>query len=153
MLGSQRLRWLCLGYVLICLVAWRLSHTHYIRFVGPKFHVWIHPGAADIVLEWRSIETPANEWRCTFKPDRRQTRTHVVWRACWITYSYNGVQSGDGARIPFWMMLTPGCLLFAVNEYKRRARLRTDDCRVCGYSREGNVSGICPECGEALPSA
>lgn len=153
MIGSQKLRWLCLGYMLICMVFWRLSHTHYVRFGYPKFHVWFRPGAADIGLEWRRIVMPIDGWRCTFTPIGRETGSYVFWRACWIVYSFNGVRSGYGVRIPFWMMLAPGCLLFAFNEYMRRARLRSGDCRVCGYSREGNVSGICPECGKALPNA
>ena len=32
----------------------------------------------------------------------------------------------------------------------RRARRTSGRCRVCGYNLEGNVSGVCPECGRPI---
>jgi hypothetical protein len=32
----------------------------------------------------------------------------------------------------------------------RRTRLPVNACRNCGYDLTGNVTGVCPECGQAL---
>jgi hypothetical protein len=34
---------------------------------------------------------------------------------------------------------------------RRSRRRRRGRCLVCGYDLRGNVSGVCPECGEAVP--
>lgn len=59
-------------------------------------------------------------------------------------------------RVPLWVGALPalGVWLFLSFMRNRAAsRLRKGLCAICGYSLQGNVSGICPECGEqyALP--
>ena len=55
--------------------------------------------------------------------------------------------------IPAWsLVLLFGCyptLAFTCGPLRRHRRRRNGLCIRCGYNLEGNVSGVCPECGEA----
>ncbi len=68
---------------------------------------------------------------------------------------------GTGAHLvwhhPFAMVAAPGslwlmCLITSVTSPDRRARLVANQgrCGACAYDLTGNVSGACPECGEAM---
>jgi hypothetical protein len=56
--------------------------------------------------------------------------------------------------IPFWAV---ALLAFTVSVWtwlayrRRRDRDRPGHCNACGYDLKGNVSGVCPECGAAIP--
>lgn len=59
--------------------------------------------------------------------------------------------------VPLWMLmllLMPlPTVKIAMELRQRRQRLRQlrGQCLACGYSLTGNVSGVCPECGTAIP--
>ena len=53
------------------------------------------------------------------------------------------------AYIPFWMLLALVGLPTAILWYRDR-RWPKGRCQSCGYDLTGNVSGICPECGEPI---
>jgi hypothetical protein len=48
--------------------------------------------------------------------------------------------------IPFLISATPTGYLFWLG----RRRIPPGHCRKCGYNLTGNVSGVCPECGERI---
>ncbi len=56
--------------------------------------------------------------------------------------------------LPHWfcaiVLTAPGVLWLRSWRRRRLLRLR-GHCRSCGYNLTGNVSGICPECGTAIP--
>lgn len=53
--------------------------------------------------------------------------------------------------VPFWLIavgfLSVPLLGFSLRMVFRFRRRRRNQCIACGYSLEGNVSGVCPECG------
>ena len=55
----------------------------------------------------------------------------------------------DAVLIPLWMPASLTALAF-VALMRRRRRGGHDECPVCLYDLTGNVSGICPECGEVI---
>jgi hypothetical protein len=62
------------------------------------------------------------------------------------------------AAIPLWfpgfvLVLLGGARYWVVawSSYRRRRRRRRGVCVTCGYDLTGNVSGVCPECGTAVP--
>lgn len=54
--------------------------------------------------------------------------------------------------IPLWI---PSVLLGALTLvlWRRTRRFPPGQCRRCGYNLTGNVSGVCPECGQRVDSA
>ncbi len=74
----------------------------------------------------------------------------------------DGGRTGQGVfvelsyvRMPFWIPVV--VLLFhpvrslMTGPWRQRRRRRRNQCLTCGYSLTGNTSGICPECGTAIP--
>ena len=58
------------------------------------------------------------------------------------------------ASVPAWFLAVLFGLLPAARAWRwtrRRGRRADGTCRRCGYDLTGNVSGVCPECGEAVP--
>ena len=51
--------------------------------------------------------------------------------------------------IPLWMPLLV-ILIPTIILYWRNRPFPPGHCRVCGYNLTGNVSGVCPECGEKI---
>lgn len=73
-----------------------------------------------------------------------------------------GFRSGANGRwkwksliIPLWMIVSllfiQPALAFIRGPLRRVIRRRRNQCLVCGYSRIGNETGICPECGHTVP--
>ncbi len=60
-------------------------------------------------------------------------------------YRYPGL---SGAVVPIWMLLLPAALVTAW--LCRTDRRPKTGCAKCGYNQTGNVSGVCPECGETI---
>jgi len=74
------------------------------------------------------------------------TAAAVVLAACFPTRAYLGKIAVDLVicAVPI------GCwLVFDRAEFIRRRRRRGGQCLHCGYDLHGNVSGVCPECGQA----
>lgn len=66
----------------------------------------------------------------------------------WLPGIYQG--SGDYIfLVPLWMTAVLGFLFYLY--YRRRtSRLRVGRCLKCDYDLTGNISGICPECGNTI---
>ena len=57
--------------------------------------------------------------------------------------------------VPYWGVFTLffiGFLVTFVRAYRRLRQLGLNICRYCGYNLTGNVSGVCPECGNKIPA-
>ena len=54
-------------------------------------------------------------------------------------------------RLPVWLVLVIAAIPTVLCCYLRRKLRRRVGCCQCGYNLLGNVSGICPECGESVP--
>jgi hypothetical protein len=68
---------------------------------------------------------------------------------------YYTVSWARGVRVPLWAVCTliaTACALLAYLERRARQRHRSASgcCIRCGYNLTGNVSGVCPECGERI---
>ena len=63
---------------------------------------------------------------------------HVLLRSFWTWY----------IRVPFWLILILVGIPTAYM-WRRERRVLKGHCQTCGYNLTGNVSGRCPECGEA----
>jgi len=66
---------------------------------------------------------------------------HVAWRP-FIT---NGV-----LVMPLWICLVITAVPTGFLWWRDRRRIPPGHCQRCGYNLTGNVSGVCPECGEVV---
>jgi hypothetical protein len=58
--------------------------------------------------------------------------------------------------LPDWLLVTTFAVLpiyWLVTTLIGWRRSRRKRCRACGYSLQGNTSGVCPECGTPVPKA
>jgi hypothetical protein len=80
-------------------------------------------------------------WSC-FRVER-----FPFWTTYWQGSEWGGVILW---MIPLWIPF----LIFAVPTgllcWRDRHRIPPGHCRKCGYNLTGNVSGICPECGQEI---
>ena len=69
-------------------------------------------------------------------------------------YHYNTGRHVVGLEIPLWFLLALFSAYplanFVRGPLRRHRRRRKGLCLKCGYNLTGNVSGVCPECGEAI---
>ena len=68
------------------------------------------------------------------------------WESRWRTDVDN---SWHMARVPLWLVLILVLMPTLLVWYRDR-RIPFGHCRKCGYDLTGNVSGVCPECGESI---
>jgi hypothetical protein len=54
------------------------------------------------------------------------------------------------AAVPLWHPLRLAAVPTAVLWWRDRRRIPPGHCLKCGYNLTGNVSGVCPECGEGI---
>ena len=52
--------------------------------------------------------------------------------------------------VPYWSVLAVPLVIWLA-AWGTRRRFGAGRCATCGYDLTGNVSGICPECGTAVP--
>ena len=64
---------------------------------------------------------------------------------CEIVVPYRTIALASGVLPSVWLML-----LWVRRHRRRRYRARHGLCIHCGYDLQGNVSGVCPECGKSL---
>ena len=51
--------------------------------------------------------------------------------------------------LSMWLFILPAALL-AIFFWRQDSRIPQGHCQTCGYDLTGNVSGVCPECGERV---
>lgn len=89
-------------------------------------------------VEW---EAPPGGW-LGFRTWARETMTSFSWdaRRVWA--------------VPAWAIVAALALVPAATlavRWSARRRRRAGRCGACGYDLTANVSGVCPECGAAIP--
>ena len=110
--------------------------------------------------------------RTKLRPDQFNLLRHTPWqRLGFHRYAGGDSKLGRGGRLsertsywgfrlPYWLVvpatgIPPVLYLRTLGRLRRRRRARRGLCPGCGYDLTGNVSGVCPECGEtvAAPAA
>jgi hypothetical protein len=83
-------------------------------------------------------------WNQGLSPERGWWTIRFREPPRWLPVVYSG-----GAVLPLWI---PFLLVAIPTTYLwwRDRRIPPGHCQKCGYNLTGNVSGICPECGERI---
>lgn len=131
-------RTLAVAGLMLLLSAWSLSLGWKISYSFGNTRVLLHGGA----LCWMP--------RLVFPPSTRDDSGLAICRSevrqyWWPQYWHTG-----SFVIPFWCFIPLLAIGFVTN-YRRNARWSV--CANCDYLLIGNVSGVCPECGTAIPSS
>lgn len=94
---------------------------------------------------WSNTAVNRNSFNCAIgnfgiRRDVAFSRHEIVWRA----------------MVPTWMLIAafgayPAICSWRIAIARRRMRRNPNGCTTCGYDLTGNVSGVCPECGTAIP--
>ncbi len=87
--------------------------------------------------------------RATSAPHGWVHRQSVTPRVCWLPGTTHG-RMGAGFALPLWIPLVLIALPTSVLWWRDRRGVLPGYCQKCGYNLTGNISGRCPECGEAI---
>lgn len=135
----------CLVLLLLTAALWAVSHTTWGRAsLQPRYvtafahggdEIWLYAGISD---ERISLEVRAARPFVQKGPMRYSV-------ALWTR----------SIRAPLWLVcpvIAATCALLAYldRRSRRRHRISSGCCIRCGYNLTGNVSGVCPECGERI---
>ncbi|MDM8005533.1 MAG: hypothetical protein QUV05_05205 [Phycisphaerae bacterium] len=74
---------------------------------------------------------------------RYQSPPHLRWTP-YVRVTSDVVDAYVPLWIPFLLVAVPTACLW----WRDRRRIPLGHCQKCGYNLTGNVSGVCPECGE-----
>lgn len=130
----------------------------------------IHPsGGAGVFFLSASLGTPLDViWCHPFITQTVPPILNIDWDGCGLSRRAGifPVQTRGGpsvpasftfARLPLWpaaaLTLLPGLWFLIRRAHRRRHREFRGYCLACGYNLSGNLSGVCPECGEPAPWA
>jgi len=74
------------------------------------------------------------------------------WSRLPSRWEFEKFDHGYSGAVPLWLPLAVViAITFAFARFLR-SRPMSNCCRDCGYDLTGNVSGVCPECGTAIPA-
>ena len=134
--------------LLVTLVLWAASYLS-IYYRGPRFLVTAYAGH----FQYLSTDLP---WAERPDPDSYamgwSVRGYDGFGTLWWPW-YTSAARYWTIHLPLWIPASIFALLFplaSVPLYRLWHRRRNGLCLRCGYNLEGNVSGVCPECGEAI---
>jgi hypothetical protein len=110
-------------------------------WIGAEHGVWVMAGA----ISGGTVEHQGDDMHAlpvTLAPSR-----HL--RAKWLP-SIRTRPGRWGVLVPFWMPFLLVAIPTAYLWHLDRRRFPRGHCQRCGYDLTGNVSGVCPECGEKV---
>lgn len=169
---SFLLRWLTWMLPLVLLVSWLLSYkcSQDVTFALGRGAVEMSCWRGRILLQVSHDPEAMLGWGSQFSATSSSNilapmdyAEDCTWHRSGFGLDYTTDSSNyvsPSRLVSFWRIVVP-CwfVLFAflvvsawsVVRWKRRRRKRlAGGCRRCGYNLTGNVSGVCPECGEKI---
>ena len=98
-----------------------------------------------VIIVWPSMSPPRGQWEIDVEPTD-------PWNKWELTPTLlPGWESIFGHRLlllPLWPFVLLSALVAGWLWRRDRPRPGPGHCQRCGYNLRGNVSGVCPECGE-----
>jgi hypothetical protein len=116
-----------------------------------EWRAWV-PGVSLYSIDPLMVSKPQRAVeRRSFGPQPPDVPTNPV-----ATVKVVGSQGGRSLILSCWLLtiifaITPSAWL--LDRRRRRRRYTNRPCLACGYDLTGNVSGVCPECGDPIPSS
>jgi hypothetical protein len=148
------LKWAGLMLSLFVVIAWAVSLFYYVRYSRPgpgvplprgRYVGWYFGVSQGVVGFQNRVPFPEQSLGWHISTNRFST----IWLP---TVVLNHGQGADVFTLPFWipflLVAIPTAYLFRRDG---RRRIPPGHCQKCGYNLTGNISGVCPECGEPIP--
>jgi hypothetical protein len=150
------LKWAGLGLCLVILAAWgvslrwttshQASSRHYVanvRLANGRFSCRV------MTFDW-----PHGWPDCQLGVEVASATGGPLWGSRfggkeWNPTHMHGLSRSRTAVVPVWIVLGLVAIPTAILWYRDR-RPPKGCCQGCGYNLRGNVSGVCPECGEPI---
>jgi hypothetical protein len=118
------------------------------------YNVQLRLGPTKIPLWWRTIGgnyTSAPSFAEGFEGEK----SDPWWKRLGFQFSFRHfTQSDFQVTAPDWFVVLLTLILPVIwlrTGIRHRHRRRSGLCPVCSYNLTGNISGVCPECGRAVP--
>jgi hypothetical protein len=133
------LKWAGLVQSLLIMAAWAASGLAGVQVTWMSSIWWLCLYNGALLVEWESLPSP-HIWSIMYR------EPYLLW-APWLV-RVNGNERIIGVFLPLWipflLVAVPTAWLWWID----RHRIPPGHCQKCGYDLTGNVSSICPECGE-----
>jgi hypothetical protein len=137
------IRWSGLVVCAVMISAWIASHYWYagVDFRG-LYYVESDEGRIDIGA-FRHYERVKRDYETSIVVERisdtrfirKVSEHHKMRRIAWV---------------PFWFLVMASGASSVYLFRRARRRITPGHCRTCGYDLTGNLSGVCPECGDVI---
>jgi hypothetical protein len=143
---ASRPKWFLLTGSSLCgllFVLWTSSFCATMTFQWSHYDLAIHGGVLDFC--WGGGLTYSQS-----RTDISLVSPKAIHAVTWLL----GVYRIDGSEmvLPLWIPLVAALLPFALLLWRTRRHEPVGRCPKCDYDLAGNTSGICPECGTAVPA-
>ena len=134
----------CMMVVVACLASIQRTFIYRTRYTA----VWLDRGFLQICTQTVGRDPADEEWRSCWIVSRR----HLPGR--WWSLRHRIGRDPQQKLVhlwtaPLWIPLLIAVVLTTYLWYRDR-RAPPGHCQHCGYDLTGNVSGVCPECGEKI---
>ena len=141
------LKWACTTLWLLIAIAWPASAWGYVSLVWGHCAFLSAGGTLGVELYLQRqfpFDVDSGRWR-----EEHEDSHKLFMRWSFFSFFRNDQPAGVVINVPHWFVLLILAVPMAYLWWRDR-RPPPGHCRACGYDLTGNVSGICPECGEKV---
>lgn len=147
--NGRIIKWAGAALTLAVLAVWVVSSFVVVEHRSAKVWTKIGRGMVTIAV-WRTTSPLGPGWSAGLLPGPGVRPRRLLPYSHQLFHPRTLMVDADAVSIPLWMPLAliglPTVLLF----WRDRGRIPPGHCQKCGYDLTGNVSGVCPECGERI---
>ena len=155
------------GVVAILWLAWLVSAVTPLGYYTDKWDLWLQGGQVFATyhgINWNAVQVQVRDLY-NWELDRRRSAGFwsSVWHRSlpnahaqlgfvlpgWQQISLNPSVTAHTLALPIWILLLPTALVTFLL-WRNSRPVPFGHCPQCRYNLTGNVSGVCPECGEKV---
>ncbi|MHC4066865.1 MAG: hypothetical protein ACYSUI_20505 [Planctomycetota bacterium] len=151
------LKWAGLGVCVVIVAAWGVSIRCHLAYAGCKHVVALLQGQVRYAYHPDGVAghgwyVNTGTWeilkRATVEGNIGKVELLQAWLGLHLPYT-SRERSESIYKCPFGLLLVVAAIPTAIL-WRRDRRPPKGCCQGCGYNLRGNVSGVCPECGESV---
>lgn len=157
--AATRMTYLAAAFLAFWALSFFIGASRFVPQPGWSWEVSVFGGSVDMTRQWWTAPTIQHMRLRGILAKLGGYQTRIRWSGAHRSAFIPRVIPMPGTPVgrlhlsfPLWI---PAGFGFAGAFYHRRkaARYRLGHCRHCAYDLQGNTSGVCPECGAAVPAS